>query len=130
KEKLGLKEPWDMQDLLSRAQNYINYEEKVLGEKPEKAKIPPKKDETAREERGRRTPKVGYHEYTPLNTPREKILQEYINAEFADAGIHPPKELRESPRTDKSKFCKYHRSVGHETEDCIQLKDVIEDLIK
>ncbi|MCI39165.1 hypothetical protein A2U01_0060396 [Trifolium medium] len=84
----------------------------MLGEKPKKAKIPPKNDERAREERGQRTPRVGYNEYTPLNTPREKILQECINVEFADAGIHPPKELTESPRTEKSKFCKYHRRVG------------------
>ncbi|MCH81098.1 hypothetical protein A2U01_0001877 [Trifolium medium] len=56
KEKLGLKEPKDMQDLLSHAQCYINYEEK------------------------------------------ERI--------------------------------RFHRIPGHDTEDCVQLKDVIEDLIK
>ncbi|MCI75775.1 hypothetical protein A2U01_0097044, partial [Trifolium medium] len=56
--------------------NYINYEEKMLGEKPEKSKIPPKKDERAREERGRRIPRGGYPEYTLLNTSREKILQD------------------------------------------------------
>jgi hypothetical protein len=33
KEKPGLKEPRDMQDLLTCAQNYINYEEKMAGEK-------------------------------------------------------------------------------------------------
>ncbi|MCI84368.1 hypothetical protein A2U01_0105646, partial [Trifolium medium] len=47
KEKRSLKEPRDMQDLLSRAQNYINYEEKMLGEKPDKAKTQPRKDERA-----------------------------------------------------------------------------------
>ncbi|MCH80822.1 hypothetical protein A2U01_0001596 [Trifolium medium] len=130
KEKLGLKELKDMQDILSRAQNYINYEEKMLREKPEKVKNPPRKDERAREERGRRTPKGGYHEYTLLNATREKILQDCINTEFADAGIQPPKELRENPRTDKSKFCRYHRSTGHETEDCIQLNDTIENLVR
>ncbi|MCI20974.1 hypothetical protein A2U01_0042138, partial [Trifolium medium] len=45
-------------DLLSHAQNYINYEEKMLGEKLEKAKILPKKDERAIEERGRRIPRT------------------------------------------------------------------------
>jgi hypothetical protein len=56
KEKLGLKEPRDMHDLLSRAQGYINYEEKMAGEKEEKAKTPPplRKDERARENRNRR----------------------------------------------------------------------------
>ncbi|MCH81550.1 hypothetical protein A2U01_0002340 [Trifolium medium] len=119
-----------MQDLLYRAQNYINYEEKMLGEKSEKAKITPKKDERAREERGRRIPRGGYTEYTPLNTSREKILQDCLNTEYADAGIRPPRETRENSRTDTSKFCRYHKSAGHDTEDCIQLKDAIEDLIK
>ncbi|MCI02903.1 hypothetical protein A2U01_0023937, partial [Trifolium medium] len=72
----------------------------------------------------------GYPEYTPLNTSREKILHDCLNAEFADAGIRPPREIRENSRTDKSKFCRYHKSVGHDTEDCIQLKDAIEELIK
>ncbi|MCI56668.1 hypothetical protein A2U01_0077919, partial [Trifolium medium] len=49
---------------------------------------------------------------------------------FADAGIRPPKELKEIFRTDKGKFYKYHMSAGHEIEDCIQLKESIEDLIK
>ncbi|MCH88341.1 hypothetical protein A2U01_0009225, partial [Trifolium medium] len=89
-----------------------------------------KKDEKTREERGRRTPRGRYHEYTPLNTSREKILQECLNTEFVDAEIRPPKELRENSRTEKGKFCKYHKSAGHETEDCIQLKEAIEDLIK
>jgi hypothetical protein len=51
KEKLGIKEAREMQDLLSRAQNYINYEKQMLGEKAEKAKTPPIKDTKAREDR-------------------------------------------------------------------------------
>jgi hypothetical protein len=42
KDKLGLNEPWDMQDLLSRAHNYINYKEKIAGERQEKSKLPQK----------------------------------------------------------------------------------------
>ncbi|MCI41400.1 hypothetical protein A2U01_0062633, partial [Trifolium medium] len=41
-----------------------------------------------------------------------------------------PREIRENSRTDKNKFCRYHKSPGHDIEDCIQLKDAIEDLIK
>jgi hypothetical protein len=54
KKKLGIKEARDMQDLLSRAQNYINYEKQMLGEKAEKAKTPPRKDTKAREDRTER----------------------------------------------------------------------------
>ncbi|MCH83581.1 hypothetical protein A2U01_0004407 [Trifolium medium] len=94
------------------------------------------KQESAKERRkgqGRQrteNPERNYIGYTPLNTPHETILQECANAEFAEAGIRPPREIRENPRTDTTKFCRFHRSAGHDTEDCIQLKDAIEDLIR
>ncbi|MCI24674.1 hypothetical protein A2U01_0045860, partial [Trifolium medium] len=69
-------------------------------------------------------------EYTPLNTSREKILHECINAEFDHADIRFPREIKESSRTDKTKYCRFHRSHKHEIQECIQLKDAIEDLIK
>ncbi|MCI91387.1 hypothetical protein A2U01_0112681, partial [Trifolium medium] len=31
---------------------------------------------------------------------------------------------------DKNKYCRYHRSYGHVTEDCVHLKDAIEILIQ
>src|SRR3954467_15316508 len=34
------------------------------------------------------------------------------------------------PNVDKSKFCRFHKGHGHNTEDCIHLKDAIEILIK
>ncbi|WJX73952.1 hypothetical protein P8452_57671 [Trifolium repens] len=91
KEKLGLKEPPDVQDLLSGAQSYINYEEKMLGEKAERAKSLPKRDEMTKEEKGEKGQNGGYPEYIVLNTSREKILQKCLNSEFADAGIRIPR---------------------------------------
>ncbi|MCI58465.1 hypothetical protein A2U01_0079720, partial [Trifolium medium] len=60
KEKLGLKEPKDMQDLLSRAQRYINYEEKLLGERAEKNKNPSKREGKSKESGGRKTHRGNY----------------------------------------------------------------------
>ncbi|MCI23327.1 hypothetical protein A2U01_0044506, partial [Trifolium medium] len=94
KEKLGLKEPKDMQDLLSRAQCYINYEEKMLGERAEKNKNPLKREENSKEDKGRKTPRGNYIGYTPLNASRETILQECANAEFVEVGIRPSREIR------------------------------------
>ena len=31
---------------------------------------------------------------------------------------------------NRNKFCQFHRDHGHNTEECIQLRDAIEDLIK
>ncbi|MCI12178.1 hypothetical protein A2U01_0033281, partial [Trifolium medium] len=89
-----------------------------------------KREEKNKEDRGRKTPRGNYIGYTPLNTSRETILQECANVEFAEVGVRPPREIRENPRTDTTKFYKFHCSAGHDTEDCIHLKDVIEDLIK
>ncbi|XP_020211558.1 uncharacterized protein LOC109796283 [Cajanus cajan] len=41
-----------------------------------------------------------------------------------------PKRASTPPRADTTKSCKYHRNRGHSTEECIALKDKIEDLIK
>ncbi|MCI17485.1 hypothetical protein A2U01_0038633, partial [Trifolium medium] len=81
-------------------------------------------------DKGRKAPRGNYIGYTPLNTSRETILQECTNAEFAEAGICPPREIKENPRTYTTKFCRFHRSARHDTEDCTQLKDAIEDLIR
>ena len=32
--------------------------------------------------------------------------------------------------TNKSLFCKYHNSFGHRTEDCYDLRDAVEQLIR
>jgi hypothetical protein len=116
-----------MQDLLSRAQNYINFEEKMLGEKTERVKALTRKKERSNEEKG---PKGGYLEYIVLNTSRERILKECFNSELDDAGIRYPKGIKENSRTDKGRFCKFHMSPRHDAKECIQLKDAIEEQIR
>ncbi|GAU44722.1 hypothetical protein TSUD_88060 [Trifolium subterraneum] len=41
-----------------------------------------------------------------------------------------PKSTPFKPGQDRSRYCAYHKSYGHLTEDCIQLKDAIEILIR
>ncbi|XP_043710280.1 uncharacterized protein LOC122659208 [Telopea speciosissima] len=65
-------------------------------------------------------------DYTPLNTTRTKILME-VN----DRGLLQwPRPMFSKPEErNKKKYCKFHRDVGHDTEDCRQLKREIEDVI-
>ncbi|PNX70264.1 hypothetical protein L195_g057218, partial [Trifolium pratense] len=75
-------------------------------------------------------PRGKFTGYTPPNTPRERILAEVAAADFKKAGIHFPKQLPAKAHTDKTKFCRYHKSHGLVTEDCVHLKDAIEILIQ
>ncbi|GAU33714.1 hypothetical protein TSUD_148650 [Trifolium subterraneum] len=68
--------------------------------------------------------------YTPLLVPREIVLVECATSDFKNAGIRFPKSTPFKPGQDRSRYCAYHKSYGHLTEDCIQLKDAIEILIR
>ncbi|MCH83722.1 hypothetical protein A2U01_0004548 [Trifolium medium] len=88
-----------MSELLYRAQPYINYEEKLLSDKVKRAETYGKKDEKNRDEKTKKGPHGAYSEYTSLNTSREKILQECISTEFAEAEIRFPREIKEGPNS-------------------------------
>ncbi|MCH81447.1 hypothetical protein A2U01_0002234 [Trifolium medium] len=83
KKKLGLKEPKSMSELLTRAQPYLNYEEKLLADKVEKDKRFVKNSE--RGEKVNKGTRGNYSESTPLNTTTETILQKCVNTEFVEA---------------------------------------------
>ncbi|MQL93228.1 hypothetical protein Taro_025865, partial [Colocasia esculenta] len=62
-------------------------------------------------------------------TLREQILTEIRN----EAYVRWPQRMRSDPRRrDQNKYCRFHRDHGHghNTSECRQLKDEIEDLIK
>lgn len=71
-----------------------------------------------------------FDKYTPLNTSQENLNKEYANIEFQKTEIKNPFLAMESFRTNKSKYLIFHKSLNHTTNDCIQIKDVIEGLIK
>ncbi|KAI5431737.1 hypothetical protein KIW84_035778 [Lathyrus oleraceus] len=146
---VGIEPPRTLNELLHKAQAYIRYEEKQVahnarsgrnaGEtehsKREDTSISRRNGDRRREERPRelregRGPAGRYSEYTLLTAPRERILAECINSEFKQGRVRFPKPSAPKPHTDKSKYCRFHRSHGHVTEDCVHLKDAIEILIQ
>jgi len=44
--------------------------------------------------------------------------------------IPPSRKTRTSEQADQSKHCQYNRNHGHHTEECIALKDQIEELVQ
>ncbi|XP_011102006.1 uncharacterized protein LOC105180037 [Sesamum indicum] len=65
--------------------------------------------------------------YTPLPMSREKALMMVENADV----LKWPRHTRYTPsKKFSNKYCRFHRERGHNTEDCFQLKDEIERLVR
>ena len=64
--------------------------------------------------------------FTPLVMPIDKILMQIKDEHY----LKWPKPLHSSPHIrDKNKYCHFHKEYGHYTEDCLDLKEQIEELI-
>ena len=68
-----------------------------------------------------------YIEYTPLIQP-----QSSISFEVGDKARLFRKPYRSGPprKKDQGKYCVFHDLNGHDTAECVHLKDHIEDLIR
>ncbi|GAU24659.1 hypothetical protein TSUD_322670 [Trifolium subterraneum] len=142
-EAVGILEVETLDAFFELAQRYIKYEDKQKASEvwrpknfevggPSSQREERRGDEKKREGgkvRDAKPPKSQFTYHTPLNAPRDRILSEISNAEFKSAGIRFPKQLPAKPNVDKKKFCRFHKSYGHVTDDCVHLKDAIEILI-
>jgi hypothetical protein len=61
-----------------------------------------------------------------LSKPREKNLREIR----ADPNLRFPSLLEVFEIKDPTRFCEFHNSKGHDTRDCIALKDELERLAR
>ena len=59
--------------------------------------------------------------------PVDKILTQIKDEHY----LKWPRPLHLSPNVrDKNKYCRFHKDHGHNTEDCRDLKEQIEELIR
>ncbi|GAU38515.1 hypothetical protein TSUD_396320 [Trifolium subterraneum] len=144
KEAVGIVEVQTLDAFFELAQRYIKWEDKKKASEvrrtrtfevggPSSQREERRGDEKKREGgkvREAKPPKSHFTYYTPLNAPRDRILSEISSADFKSAGIRFPKQLPAKPNVDKKKFCRFHKSYGHVTDDCVHLKDAIEILIQ
>ncbi|GKV04616.1 hypothetical protein SLEP1_g16759 [Rubroshorea leprosula] len=84
-----------------------------------------KKKQKVNEQWGKPADFPKYANYILLTLPRSQIL-----AQIQHWVRRPPPPLHDSLRADKSKHCDYHRTYGHNTEDCQHLKDELEFLAR
>ncbi|KAL2480023.1 Ribonuclease H [Abeliophyllum distichum] len=143
KMSLSKNPPDTMHELLRRGDKYVDAEEAFFITKgmkdrkePESNKRKDQDEPRLREDRGKQkmihpgpnrpsTEKEAHS--TPLLTSRANILMEIQNMKEL---VWPKKMWAPPHRRDETKYSKFHRDHGHDTEDCQQLKEEIERLIK
>ena len=84
-----------------------------------------------RDRRGPPQPKLQQRyspqQYTPLTASVSRVLREVQHERF----LRWPSQMKSDPaRRDDTKYYEFHKNHGHRTDDCIQLKNDIEYLIR
>ncbi|XP_015954111.1 uncharacterized protein LOC127747492 [Arachis duranensis] len=97
---------------------------------PEKIEKPHyKDDDKSRDSKKNFKPIPRYETYTKFNTKRDDIINEILNSKL----IKPPRKVGNYPDskgTDRSKYCSFHQKYGHNTDDCVIAKDLLERLAR
>ncbi|XP_014503280.1 uncharacterized protein LOC106763627 [Vigna radiata var. radiata] len=127
--------PSSMEELRQRTDDEIRVEGMKQSYQKELQEAKSKKQEGRRDGQGGRPgsgkAKEGprnprFPQYTQLNAPRARILQESLSTQI----MQVPQQRPTPPGADNSKHCLYHQNMGHNTEDCMTLKDKIEEMIR
>ncbi|XP_072090626.1 uncharacterized protein [Arachis hypogaea] len=139
---LTTKPVWTMHEIQTVAKEYINDEEvsRVVaankrqpgyGQARQSGGDGERTKEKAREEASNKAPRpfprVGkFTNYTPLALPIVEVYQQ-----IAEKGILPkPRPLKDRTGGNKNLYCDYHKGYGHQTQDCFDLKDALEQAIR
>ncbi|XP_012850149.1 PREDICTED: uncharacterized protein LOC105969924 [Erythranthe guttata] len=126
-ESIAGRPPQTLDELLNRAEKFIRIEEAVEMRLPVKRRREEERHDTKRREEGRSNPAPTYPKFTPL---KAKLMDVWMVAEQKGL-VQPPRQMKENTKRQKSeKYCEYHRDQGHTTDECFQLKQEIERLIK
>ncbi|XP_059629713.1 uncharacterized protein LOC132272621 [Cornus florida] len=138
--------PTNMAELLVRAKRHMNAEDAMMarkGKEGEDKKADKKrpalttKDEketkykkpmvNQSEKASRYKNAERYTNYTPLNMLIDQVFLQIQDEPYLK---WPPKLKSDSKRRPRDKYCRFHKDYRHATEDCFDLKDQIETLIR
>ncbi|XP_052209262.1 uncharacterized protein LOC127812774 [Diospyros lotus] len=133
-QSLAKRPPQTFAEILSRATKYINAKEVMRAKRIEYSDKKEKKSQNMEQKpedkpgcRGERSgPRWSPVKFTLLNTPQVKILATIENKNY----LKKPRPMKApANKRSKDKYCRFHRDHGHDTEECHQLKEEIQELI-
>ncbi|XP_077242445.1 uncharacterized protein LOC143882958 [Tasmannia lanceolata] len=135
KRSIARKAPTSLADLIAKTEKYISVEDTMAALNnrhggQSKRNEQPSNQKNRREDgapRKDRSPPRREENYTPLNTSRARILATITYEDFLR---WLAKMLSKSNKRDKSKYYRYHKDHGNDTNECRHLKEEIELLIK
>ena len=131
-----------MAELVHSTQNFMNAEDAIIakkrkrvekmeanptrhseqGPRPKKGRTEDKKDRDKKA-----GPSARSQQYTPLNVPLEQVLMQIKD----DPSLKWPEKMKGDPnKRNRNKYCCFHRDHEHDTDECFDLKQQIENLIR
>ena len=132
-------DPKTMSNVLYRAIKYMNAEDLLLAceEKPRKRE----RQEDTQQDRGRKIARIGdqrderrprpptgkFTNFTPLTAPIDQVL---IQIKDEGALTFLGKLKGDPNKRPRDKYCRFYRDHGHDTDNCYDLKQQIEVLIR
>ena len=131
-----------MAELVHSVQNFMTVEDAIITKKRKRVErmeanparhleqgLRPKKGRTE-DKKNRDSRKTGpptrNQNYTSLNAPLDQVLMQIKN----DPSLKWPEKMQGDPnKCNKNKYCRFHKDHGHDTDECYDLKQQIENLI-
>ncbi|MED6116399.1 hypothetical protein PIB30_099989 [Stylosanthes scabra] len=93
---------------------------------PEKSKKDNPRKEHFSDDRGRKEHRSNRSYYNPLNVSLAQFMNEVSQVER----VPTPRPIKNISKGDRHSYCKYHKQHGHDTEECRDLLDFIEQGLK
>ncbi|XP_072058156.1 uncharacterized protein [Arachis hypogaea] len=126
-ETIAVAKPKTLAEFREKAKGQIDIEELRQARKSDKSHFREEKKSSPIKKSFKLTPR--FDSYTQFNTKREDIIKEILNSKL----IKPPRKAgtyQDTKNVDKSKYCTFHQKHGHNTDDCVVAKDLLERLAR